>query len=300
VVDVFRTALLVTTLILLAGLSWMFAYRAERHHVRQHVQYFFGEVIDRVKMPKAYWQRYLEGLQTDLARIGLEKFSVAKYAKYVPVGLLVFLGGSRFVFGVPIWIGGTMAVLLLLLPRQVVSELSARYIITIRKRLIADVISPGIHALGSGSLEDVCEEIAKDAKSPIIRREFAYINELGRAPGDWNVAKAMMVRAQALHIPEFETLAKLTSEGQRHNAKLTEIWRDAHDALTDKVQAQSSLLADISIYRTVGTILFLTLVFVVTFGYPQLHVHGAIQLGLFITLISYFIGVSQVAKTKHV
>ena len=296
----FHAALLVTALILLAGLSWMFAYRIERYRVRQHVQHFFGEVIDHVKKPKVHWQHYLDGLQTDLNRIGLEKFDVAKYAKYVPVGLLIFLGGSQFIFGVPIWIGGTMAALLLLLPHQVVSELSARYIITIRKRLIADVISPGIHALVSGSLEDVCEEIEKDAKSPIIRREFAYINELGHAPGDWNVAKAMLVRAQALHIPEFETLANVTMEGQRHNAKLTEIWRDAHDALTDKVQAQSSLLADISIYRTVGMVLFLALVFVVTFDYPQLHVHGVIQLGLLITLISYFIGVSQVAKTNHV
>ena len=51
----FYAALSVSALILLAGLSWMFAYRVERYHVRQRVQHFFGEVIDHAKKPKVHW-----------------------------------------------------------------------------------------------------------------------------------------------------------------------------------------------------------------------------------------------------
>lgn len=295
-----NNALIVSALILLAGYIWFQSKRKDRQDVLMRTRKFFGEVATNAKKPKAYWQRYLEELQTDLNRIGFEKISVEKYAKYVPMNGLLFLFVTHFVFGVPYWLGGTIAILLLLLPRQLVSELSARYVVNIRKRLIADVINPGMHLLGSGTLEEVCEEIEREAKSPVIRREFKYINELGKAPGNWNVARAMLIRARILDIPEFETLAVLTAEGRQYNAKLTEIWRETHKALADKVQMQSSLMADVAIYRSVALTLFLVLAAVITFGYRLLHAQGVIQLGLFITLISFFIGVSQVAKTKNV
>ena len=293
-------ALIVSGFILLAGFIWMQANREEKRDVLLQTRKFFGDVLTTTQKPNAYWQHYLDGLQTELNRIGLEKIAVAKYAKFVPVGALLFLMITHFVFGVPYWIGATMAALLLLLPRQLVAELSARYVVNIRKRLIADVIDPGMHALGSGTLEEVCVEIEREAKSPVIRREFKYINELGKAPGDWNVARAMLIRARMLGIPEFETLAILTAEGQRYNAKLTEIWRTTHTALADKVQTQSSLLADIAIYRMVAMVMFLALVTVITFGYRLLHAQGIIQFGLFLTLISFFVGISQVANTKNV
>lgn len=252
-----------------------------------------------VQKKSSYWQRYLDKLQVDLNRIGLE-FSVAKYAKYVPVGMLLFVLITRYASGVPLWLGITMAVLLILLPRLVVTELSTRYVINVRKRLILDVINPGIHALTNGTLEEACAEIEREATSPMIRREFKYINELGKAPGDMSVARAMLLRARELGIPEFETLAITTMEGERYNAKLTDVWRDIRQALYDKVQTQNSIQSEVSTFRFVAIGLFLAAVMVVVFGYRSFHLHGPIQIGVFVTLIAYFIGISQVAKTTEV
>lgn len=252
-----------------------------------------------VQKKSSYWQRYLERLQIDLNRIGFE-VSVAKYAKYVPVGILLFLALTHYASGVPYWLSFTIAILLILLPRIIVSELSARYVINVRKRLILDVINPGIHALTNGTLEDACEEIEREAKSPMIRREFKYINELGKAPGDMSVARAMLLRAKELGIPEFETLAITTMEGQRYNAKLTDVWRDIRQALYDKVQTQNTIQSEVSTFRFVALGLFIVAVLFVVFGYRDLRIHGVIQVGVFVTLVSYFIGISQVAKTTEV
>lgn len=293
-----KYAFIVTICILLAGLFWSQAGHVERREVLLRTRRFFGDLV-ALKKKSSYWQKYLRELQTQLNRIGLE-ISVAKYARYVPAAVVLFLAMTRFVFGVPLWIGCTMVVLLLLLPRQIVAELSARYVIKIRKRLILDVINPGIHALTTGTLEEACLEIERDAKSPMIRREFKAINELGRAPGDMSVGKAMLLRAQELGIPEFETLAITTLEGARYNAKLTEVWRDIRQALSDKVQAQNSLLSAISTYRIIAMMLFIGIVFFTVFGYQRLHIHGPMQVGVFITLVSFFFGVSQIAKTNQV
>jgi Flp pilus assembly protein TadB len=291
------TALAVGALIFLSGVFWWGARTAERREVLLRTRQFFGDLL-QVQKKNSFWQRYLTKLQTDLNRIGL-KVDVYRYARYVPVGGLLFIGISRLAFGVPVWLGFTMVVLLLLLPRQIVAELSNRYVVKLRKRLMMDVINPGIHVLNSGTIEDVCEEIERETTSPTIRREFSYINELGRAPGDMSVAKAMMIRARDLHIPEFEALAVLTYEGERYNANLPELWRDTRKALADKIQTQNALLSEISIYRMIAIVLFLAIVAVATVGYRPLHIHGVMQLGLFITLISSFFGVSQVAKTTN-
>ena len=293
-----RDALAVSLCILLAGLLWNQAWHTERREVMLRTRQFFGNRI-AVQKKSSYWQRYLQQLQTQLNRIGVN-VSVAQYARYVPVGMVLFISITHFVFGVPMWIGLTMSVLLLLLPRQIVAELSARYVIQVRKRLILDVINPGIHALTNGTLEDACAEIEREAKSPMIRREFQYINELGKAPGDMNVAKAMWIRARELGIAEFETLAIATLEGERYNAKLTEVWRDIRQALSDKVQAQNSLLSALSTYRMAAMVLFVASLLFIVFGYERLHIHGVMQVGVVMTLVSYFIGVSQVAKTNHV
>ncbi|SFU96186.1 hypothetical protein SAMN05421543_115103 [Alicyclobacillus macrosporangiidus] len=153
--------------------------------------------------------------------------------------------------------------------------------------------------LHSATIEDACAEIEREATSPLIRREFQYINELGRAPGNINVAKAMILRAQELGIREFETLAVLTYEGQRYNASLTELWRDIREALAVKIQTQNAIFSEISMYRIIAIGLFLAILVVATVGYRPLHIHGAMQFGLVITLISYFTGVSQVAKTTN-
>jgi len=293
-----KDAILVFLFIVLAGLAWAQARHVERREVLLRTRRFFQDIL-LLQKKSSYWQRYLDKLQIDLNRIGLE-VSVAKYAKYVLPATFMFVLLTHFVFGVPLWIAFTMGVLLLLLPRQFVSELSARYVVNVRKRLIMDVINPGIHALTSGTLEETCAEIEREAKSTMIRREFRYINELGRAPGDMNVARAMQIRAKELGILEFETLATVTMEGQRYNAKLTEVWRDIRKALSDKVQIQNSILAEVSVYRLVAMVLFLGVTLFTIFGYQSLHIHGALQIGVFITLISYFVGVSQVAKTNQV
>ncbi|WP_157067110.1 MULTISPECIES: hypothetical protein [Alicyclobacillus] len=291
------TALAVGALIFLSGVFWWGARAAEKRAVLLRTRQFFGDLL-QVQKKTSFWQRYLTTLQTDLNRIGL-KVDVYRYARYVPIAGLVFIGISRLAFGVPLWLGLTMVVLLVLLPRQIVAELSNRYVVNLRKRLLMDVINPGIHVLHTGSIEDACEEIERETTSPMIRREFKYINELGRAPGDMSVAKAMMIRAQELHIPEFETLAVLTYEGQRYNASLPDLWRDTRQALAEKIQTQNAILSEISIYRLIAIGLFLAIVAVATVGYRPLHIHGIMQIGLFITLISSFVGVSQVAKTTN-
>lgn len=293
-----RDALIVSICIVLAGLLWSQARHVERKEVLNRTRRFFGDLM-LVQKKSSYWQRYLERLQIDLNRIGFE-VSVAKYAKYVPVGILLFLALTHYASGVPYWLSFTIAILLILLPRIIVSELSARYVINVRKRLILDVINPGIHALTNGTLEDACEEIEREAKSPMIRREFKYINELGKAPGDMSVARAMLLRAKELGIPEFETLAITTMEGQRYNAKLTDVWRDIRQALYDKVQTQNTIQSEVSTFRFVALGLFIVAVLFVVFGYQDLRIHGVIQVGVFVTLVSYFIGISQVAKTTEV
>lgn len=293
-----RDALIVSICIVLAGLLWSQARHVERKEVLNRTRRFFGDLM-LVQKKSSYWQRYLERLQIDLNRIGFE-VSVAKYAKYVPVGILLFLALTHYASGVPYWLSFTIAILLILLPRIIVSELSARYVINVRKRLILDVINPGIHALTNGTLEDACEEIEREAKSPMIRREFKYINELGKAPGDMSVARAMLLRAKELGIPEFETLAITTMEGQRYNAKLTDVWRDIRQAIYDKVQTQNTIQSEVSTFRFVALGLFIVAVLFVVFGYQDLRIHGVIQVGVFVTLVSYFIGISQVAKTTEV
>lgn len=293
-----RDALIVSICIVLAGLLWNQARYVERKEILLRTRRFFGNVM-LVRKKSSYWRRYLDKLQVDLKRIGLE-FSVAKYAKYIPVGMLLFVLLTRYVSGVPLWLGISMAVLLILLPRLVVTELSARYIINVRKRLILDVINPGIHALTNGTLEEACAEMEREATSPVIRREFKYINELGKAPGDMSVARAMLLRAKELGIPEFETLAIATMEGERYNAKLTDVWRDIRQALYDKVQTQNAIQSEVSTFRFVAMGLFLAAVMGVVFGYRSFHLHGPIQIGVFVTLIAYFIGISQVAKTTEV
>ncbi|MCL6633555.1 MAG: hypothetical protein K6T63_13105 [Alicyclobacillus herbarius] len=291
-------ALAVGALIFLGGVLWWGARAAERREILLRTQRFFDDLI-RVQKKTSFWQRYLTKLQTDLDRIGL-KVDVYRYARYVPIAGLAFIGITRLAFEVPLWLGLTMVVLLVLLPRQIVSELSNRYVVKLRKRLLIDVINPGIHVLNAGSIEDACEEIERATTSPTIQREFRYINELGHAPGNMGVSQAMMMRAQELHIPEFETLAVLTYEGQRYNASLPELWRDIRRALADKIQTQNAILSEVSIYRMIAIALFLAIVVVATVGYRPLHIHGVMQVGLFITLISAFFGVSQVAKTTNV
>ena len=285
--------------ILLAWAFWLQAQQATRKEVLQRTKAFFGNVV-LVKNKTSYWQRYINQLQTELNRIYIN-VQVAKYAKYVPIGMVAFILITHFVFGVSAILTMTMAVLLLLLPRKIVAELSARHVIKIRKRLIIDVITPGIHSLNTGNLHAATEEIEHDpSTSELIRREFEYINDLGRAPGDMDVAKAMTIRAKELGISEFTTLSILTMEGQRYNARLTEVWRDIHGALSDKVRTHTAIAAELSAYRWAAIGLFLFVIVFVIFGYRAMHIHGAMQFGIMITLISYFAGISQMTKATQI
>ena len=285
--------------ILLAWAFWLQAKQATRKEILQRTRAFFGKVV-LVKNKTSYWQRYIDQLQTELNRIYIN-VQVAKYARYVPITMVAFILITHFVFGVSAILTLTMAILLLLLPRKIVAELSARHVIRIRKRLIIDVITPGIHTLNTGNLHAATEEIQHDpSTSELIRREFEYINDLGRAPGDMDVAKAMTIRAKELGISEFTTLSILTMEGQRYNARLTEVWRDIHHALSDKVRTHTAIAAELSAYRWAAIGLFLFVIVFVIFGYRAMHIHGAMQFGIMITLISYFAGISQMTKATQI
>lgn len=292
-----ESTLAVGVMIFLSGVFWWGARAWEQKELIIRTRHFFGTLLHAEKKPSV-WQRYLTKLQTDLTRIGIG-IQVQQIARYVPIVMIIFVAVSRYGFGVPIWLGITMGVLLILLPRQIVAELSTRYAIKFRRRLLMDVINPGIHILHAGSIEEACREIEREATSPLIRREFRWINEVANGPGDIHVAQAMMHRAKDINVREFETLAMLTQEGQRYNASLTELWKDTRQALADKIQTQNAILSEVSIYRMVAIVLFLAIVLVATVGYRSLHIHGMMQIGLFLTLVSSFIGVSQIAKTTN-
>ncbi|WP_206922675.1 hypothetical protein [Alicyclobacillus suci] len=287
----------VSILILVA--VWLLgeAKRTERRRVLTQTRQFFGNVVMLGKRT-SYWQRYLDNLQTQLNRIGVT-LPVRKYGKYAIVGLFMLVLFTHEVMRIPITISLTVAFLLLLFPRQIVGELSSRYVVKLRKRLLVDVIEPGMHVLKSSSLHELCQEIEQEAKSPVIRREFRYINELGRVPG-MDVGKAMKIRAQTLGLKEFELLSTVTIEGSQWNARLTEVWAVIHKLLSEKVKTQNEIAASVSMYRMVAMGLFLAAVVAVVFAWPLMHVHGVAQVGFFILLVSYFVGISQVVKTKEV
>ncbi|SFV07032.1 hypothetical protein [Alicyclobacillus macrosporangiidus] len=129
-----QATLAVGVLIFLSGVFWWGSRLVERNEILLRTRKFFGDVL-QVRNKTSYWQRYLTKLQTDLNRIGI-KMDVHHFARYVPVVGILFIGIARLVFGVPVWIGVIMVVLLLLLPRQIVAELSSRYVVKLRKRLL--------------------------------------------------------------------------------------------------------------------------------------------------------------------
>lgn len=287
----------VTILILLSVVIWRESRRTERRQVLARTRKFFGNAV-LITKKTSYWQRYLNKLQVQLNRIGIE-IPVHKYSRYALLGAFVFVLVTHAFAHLPWTLAVTIAVLFLLFPQQIVAELSSRYVVKVRHRILVDVLKPGLHALHTGALNEVCAQIEVEAKSPVIRREFKFINELGQAP-NMNVGQAMLIRAQALGIRELEILAKATIEGQTWNHKLTNVWSDVYKVLEKKVRTQNQIQAAVSIYRLIAICLFLAAVFVVVFAYPMLHIHGAVKLGVFVTLICYFIGISQVVKTKEV
>lgn len=293
-----QTALIVAFCIVFSATLWRQAKQADRQERVTRTRKFFDNVVSVAKKT-SFWGRYLQQLQVEINRLGFN-IPVMKYARYLPLAVLAFVGVTYFVFHVSLLLTITMTVLLLMLPRKLLAEVSSRRVIKIRKRLVLDVITPGIQTLRSGDLNDVCHEIENDPDtSELIRREFKYINDLGHAPGDMDVARAMVIRAKELGISEFVTLALVTMEGQRYNSRLTDVWTDIQQALSDRIKIQAEIATELSAYRWAAIGLFLALVLFIIFGYHLLHIHGLMQFGMFITLVAYFYGISAVVKTTQ-
>ena len=281
-------------LILIAGVLFLEAKRAREMEAVNRVKSFFGKAV-HVAHKESFWQKYLANLRSDLSRIGIQ-VTVQKMQTWI-FGTLAGFFLVSVIAKVPIQISLTMVVLLALLPRLIVRELSLRYLINFRKHLVLDVIQTGTQALQSGAaLEEVLAEIEQDALSPVIKKEFRLINEYGAAKGI-DVAEAMLYRAQMLDIDEFTTLARLTQEGKRRNASLARIWKITGATLWEKIKQQNAIQSAVSAFRMMAIVLFVGLIFFITFGYHALHIHGALQVGVLITLVSYFFGITQIVKT---
>ena len=288
------TPYIVGGLILIAGILFLEAKRAREVEAVNRVKAFFGKTI-HVTHKESFWKKYLANLHSDLSRIGIQ-VTVQKMQTWI-FGILAGFFLVSLVARVPIQISLTMVVLLTLLPRQIVRELSLRYLINFRKHLVLDVIQTGTQALQSGAvLEEVLAEIEQDALSPVIKNEFRIINEYGAAKGV-DVAEAMLFRAEMLNIDEFTTLSRLTLEGKRRKASLARVWKVTGATLWEKIKQQNAIQSAVSAFRLMAIVLFVALILFITFGYHALHIHGALQLGVLITLVSYFFGITQIVKT---
>lgn len=287
-------ALIVTVL---GGLAVLLVHQSRQASQREYLaqlRAFFGETR-WMRRPDTWWRRYWRTLDTDLQRIGIRIPIRTLERGYGPLAVL-FVLGATMVLHLSILLTLTVLVLCTLLPRQVVSELSARYLVRLRRALLRDVLDTGIVTLHSGTLEEACSEIEKSAVSPVIRREFRIINELGQAPG-MRLVDAFVLRAEKLGVDDVTLLARLTKEAEQRNASLSALWSETRHVMALQIRTHEQIAQQNSLFRTVAMGLFVALVLFVLFGSASLHLSPLLQLGEWVTLIVFFIGVSQMAKT---
>ncbi|MFD1676061.1 hypothetical protein [Alicyclobacillus fodiniaquatilis] len=280
-------------LIALAILLFFFSREVSQQEQIGNIRQWFGNVI-LVRRQESFWQKYMRNLARDAARANVP-FNVEVWNKRIPIiGVVLF--GVLMLLGIPPWIAVVLIALLALFPRQVLKEIANRHVIAFRKDFLKEAIQIGIHALSKARLEDACREIEKQATSKAIKREFHFVNEMGKAPG-MTVAQAMVDRANELGVREYKTLSAATFEGQKRNANLREVWKDTEQSLMRYVSAQNAMASQTGMYRMAGMFLFIGAWVVVAFGYRAMHIKGIFQLGVVITLVSFFFGALQVSKS---
>lgn len=288
------TLILISSGLLGVAVLLVFSSRevSEREQVGR-IRKWFGNVVHYRKRPNL-WQKYMRNLARDAARANVP-FDMAKWSKRIPI-IAAVVFGVLLLLGLPAWLAATLIVLLAMFPRQWLREIANRHVIAFRRDFLKEAIQIGIHALAKAELEDACREIEKQATSKAIKREFQFVNQMGKAPG-MTVAEAMIDRARELGIREYKTLAIATYEGKQRKASLKDVWKDTERNLQRYVSAQNAMAAQTGMYRMAAMLLFLGAWGTVAFGYRAMHPKGVFQIGIAITLVSFFFGVIQISKS---